>query len=109
MTTPTETVSFIVYLPTRPEARGKMREMLSEVLGRMSQEPDFVHTWAHEDAGDPDLIVIYETWACSREDFIEHHLKKPYRQAYEKALPDMLSGERRIVFLKTIGAYPGQR
>lgn len=99
-------VSFVVYLPTRPEARQQMRDMMFAVLDAMSKEPDFVHTWAHEDMNDPDLLINYETWACSREDFIERHLKKPYRQAYEAALPAMLSGGRRIVFLKNLRGYP---
>lgn len=102
----TDTVSFIVYLPTRPEARERMRGMLTEVLDQMAQEPDFVNTWAHEDLDDPHLLVMYETWACSREHFIAHHLNKPYRQTYEAALPELLSGERRIVFLRQIAAYP---
>lgn len=101
-TTPSETVSFIVYLPTRPQARERMREMLFDVVRTMAREPDFINTWVHEDLDDPDTIVNYETWACSREHFIAHHLNKPYRLAYEKALPEMLSGERRIVFLKGI-------
>jgi quinol monooxygenase YgiN len=105
---PAETVSFIVYLPTRPEAREKMRKVLFDVVETMAKEPDFINTWVHEDLNDPNMIVNYETWACSREHFIEHHLKKPYRQAYEKALPELLSGERRLVFLKGIGAYPGK-
>lgn len=104
---PDESVSFVVYLPTRPEARQKMREMMFAVLDAMSKEPDFVHTWAHEDMNDADMLINYETWACSREVFIEKHLKKPYRQAYEAALPGLLSGERRIVFLKNLRAYPG--
>lgn len=63
---PSETVSFIVYLPTRPEARERMRKMLFEVVGTMAKEPDFINTWVHEDLNDPDMIVNYETWACSR-------------------------------------------
>jgi quinol monooxygenase YgiN len=97
-----------VYLPTKPEAREQMRKMLFDVLDNMAGEPDFINTWAHEDLNDPNTIVNYETWACSREYFIEHHLSKPYRQAYEAALPNLLSGERRIVFLKGIRAYPNR-
>ena len=102
----TDRVSFIVHLPTRPEAREEMRAMLFEVLDAMATEVDFVSTWAHEDLSDPDTIVLYETWACSREHFLAHHLAKPYRQAYEAVLPRLLSGERRIEFLKEIRAYP---
>ncbi len=101
-----DTVSFLVHLPTKPEQRERMRRMLTDVLDTMAREPDFISTWVHEDMNAPDTLVLYETWACSREHFIAHHLAKPYRQEYEKALPELLSGERRIEFLTGLKAYP---
>jgi quinol monooxygenase YgiN len=95
-------ISFIVRLPTRPEKRADMRARLFQVLDAMSAEPDFINTWVHEDASAPDTLVLYETWACSREFFMAHHLSKPYRQDYEAALPDLLSHPRSIDFLTPI-------
>jgi quinol monooxygenase YgiN len=103
----TDRVSFIVHLPVSPQAREAMRTMLFEVLDAMSAEDDFVNTWVHEDLSNPDMIILYETWACSREKFLAVQLAKPYRQAFEAALPGFLSGERRLEFLKEIRAYPG--
>lgn len=102
-------LSFVVYLPVKPSARERLRSMMFEVLDAMSHESDFVSTWVHEDLDDPHTIVNYETWSCSREDFVRRHLAKPYRQALEAALPDLLSGERRIVFLRPLRAYPQRR
>jgi quinol monooxygenase YgiN len=102
-------VSFVVYIPLKPEARERGRELLLRVIDAMSAEPDFVRTWVHEDMSEPDVIVNYETWACTREHFLQHHLQKDYRQAYERALPELLAGERRIVFLREIAAYPGKQ
>jgi quinol monooxygenase YgiN len=101
-----EQLSFVVYLPVKPAERERLRSMMFEVLDAMSRETDFVGTWVHEDMDDPHTIVNYETWACSREDFLRRHLAKPYRQALEKALPDLLSGARRLVFLRPLRAYP---
>jgi len=98
----TDKISFIVRLPTRPEKRDEMRTRLFEVLHAMSAEPDFVNTSVHEDASAPDTLVLYETWACSRDYFMRHHLAKPYRQAYEAALPELLSQPRSIDFLNPI-------
>ncbi len=98
----TDTVSFIVRLPTRPEKREQMRAMLFAVLDNMAAEPDFINTWVHEDINDPDTLVLYETWACSREYFVAHHLAAPYRKDYEAALPQLLSKERSIDFLNPI-------
>jgi quinol monooxygenase YgiN len=103
-----DTVSFLVHLPTKPEQRERMRGMLMNVLDTMAREPDFISTWVHEDMNAPDTLVLYETWACSREHFMAHHLTKPYRQAYEAALPELLSGERRIEFLTGLKAYPAR-
>ena len=101
-----DTVSFIVKLPTRPEKREQMRAMLFGIADSMASEPDFINTWIHEDLNDPDTLVLYESWACSREYFIEHHLAAPYRTSYEAALPHLLSAPRTIDFLKSIRAYP---
>ncbi|MNC83746.1 hypothetical protein D3C75_1378760 [compost metagenome] len=53
--------------------------------------------------------MLYETWNCSKEDFIARHLSKPYRQEYEKLLPELLASERRIEFLDVIESYPVRR
>lgn len=103
-----ETVAFVVRLPARPEKREQMRAMLFDVVDNMAKEPDFINTWVHEDQAEPDTIVLYETWACSREAFLAEHLNKPYRQAYEAALPELLAGERTITFLTELRAYPSR-
>ncbi len=95
-------ISFIVRLPTQRAKREEMRSKLFAVLDRMAQEPDFINTWVHEDINEPDTLVLYETWACTREFFMSHHLNQPYRQQYEAALPQLLSKERSIEFLKPI-------
>jgi quinol monooxygenase YgiN len=98
----TEQVSFIVRLPTRPEQRHAMRSALYGVLEAMAQEPDFINTFVHEDLEAPDTLVLYETWACSKEQFIAQHLSKPYRQQYEASLDQFLSQPRSIEFLKPL-------
>ena len=63
----------------------------------------------HQLQDDPNTLVLYETWNCSKEDVITRHLGKPYRQAYEKLLPELLARERRIEFLEVIKSYPVRR
>jgi quinol monooxygenase YgiN len=99
-------LSFVVHLPIRPSQRDRARKMVFDIIETMSREPDFVNTWVHEDMAARDTLVNYETWACSREEFIQRHLAKPYRQAFEAALPKLLTGERRIAFLQPLLAYP---
>lgn len=108
-TPPADLLSFVVYLPAKPEVRVRMRKMLFEVLDAMAREPDFVNTWVHEKIDEPNTLVLYETWACTREYFLSHHINRPYRLAYEAALPGLLAAERRIEFLKGIRAYPARK
>ncbi|KJZ34495.1 putative quinol monooxygenase [Pseudomonas fluorescens] len=102
-------VAFIVYLPAKPERFAEMKERLLDVVHQMSAEPDFVNTWVHQLQDDPNTLVLYETWNCSKDDFITRHLNKPYRQAYEQLLPQLLVSERRIEFLDVIKSYPVRR
>jgi quinol monooxygenase YgiN len=99
-------LSFVVHLPGKPEHRKELEQHLFGVLDPMAKEPNFVNAWAHGSLEDPDTIVLYETWACSREHFINHHLKASYRQEYEAALPRLLARERSVEFLSPLRSYP---
>jgi len=101
-----EQVSFIVHLPFKPERTAQGRQMVMEIVRAMSHEPEFINTWVNEMQDEPDTLVLYETWACSRDDFIARQLPKPYRLAYEAQLPALLSGERQIVFLTPLAGFP---
>lgn len=100
-----EVIAFVVRLPGKPEHRDELETRLLEVLDAMSHEPDFVNTYLHRSVEDPDTLVLYETWACSAEYFRAHHLKLPYRQAYEAVLPSLLKRERSIEFLTLQKGY----
>ena len=100
-----EKTSFIVHLPGKPEAREELYSSLLEVLDKMSHEPDFVNTYLHRSTEDPDTLVLYETWACSAQYFVSHHLKKAYRVNYEGKLKDLLRSERRFEWLEPVKAY----
>ena len=102
----TDQVSFVVYLPMKPDQKIRGRAMLMDVVSAMAREPDFINTWVHEKQDDPDVIVLYETWACSKDEFIANHLSKHYRVAYEASLADILSSARQIDFLTPLAAFP---
>jgi quinol monooxygenase YgiN len=95
-------LTFIVHLPGRPEQREQLEACVRGVLIAMSAEPDFVHCTLHRSQDAPDTLVVYETWRCSRADFLANHLGKPYRQVFEQTLPDMLAAPRRIEFLDDV-------
>ncbi len=100
-----DVIAFIVHLPGKPEHRDELEAKLLPVLDAMAEEPDFINTYLHRSQEDPDTLVLYETWACSAEHFRSYHLSRPYRQAYEAALPGLLKRERSIAFLTPLKAY----
>lgn len=104
----TDSVSFVVTLPGKPDTSARLREMLLQVIDAMSHEPDFVNAWVHRDLDDPHSFIVYETWNCSREFFLAHHLDKSYRLAYEAVLPDLLARPRTLEFMTVIASYPGK-
>jgi len=99
-------VSFVVHLPFKPDHTALGRQMVMEIVRTMSHEPEFINTWVNAMQDEPDTLVLYETWACSRDDFIARQLSKPYRIAYEAQLPALLCGERHIVFLTPLAGFP---
>jgi quinol monooxygenase YgiN len=100
-----ENISFVVHLPGKPEAHDELYSSLVKVLDAMSYEPDFVNTYLHRSTEDLDTLVLYETWACTAEYFVDFHLKKDYRVDYESKLASMLRSERRIEWLQPIKGY----
>jgi quinol monooxygenase YgiN len=108
-TPPKDQVAFVVYLPMKPEQKARGRALLMDVVEAMSREPDFINTWVHEKQDEPDVVVLYENWACSKDAFISGHLSKPYRTEYEAALAEILSGARQIEFLTPLAAFPARQ
>ncbi|MEX3933701.1 putative quinol monooxygenase [Paraburkholderia phymatum] len=92
-------------MPGKPEAREELYSSLVKVLDEMSNEPDFVNTYLHRSADDPDTLVLYETWACSAQYFVDHHLKKPYRVDYEGKLKGLLKSDRTFEWLDLVKGY----
>jgi quinol monooxygenase YgiN len=92
-------------LPGKPEHREELESRLLDVLDQMAQEPDFVNTYLNRSEDDPDTLVLYETWACSREHFQTYHLSRPYRRDYEAVLPQLLKRGRTLEFLMPLRTY----
>lgn len=95
-------LTFIVHLPAKPERYAELEAGVRQVLTDMSHEPDFVECTLHRSQSDPNTLVVYESWRCDREYFLQHHLPRHYRAEFERALPDRLAGERRIEFLDDV-------
>jgi len=92
--------SFIVHLPGSAETINELQKGLVYVIEKMKSEPDFVNTFVHRSQDEPNTLVVYETWQCSKEDFFKNHLHKEYRTNYEANLPRLLAKPRTLEFLQ---------
>lgn len=95
-------LTFIVHLPAKAERYAELEAGVRQVLQDMSREPDFVECTLHRSQQDANTLVVYETWSCTREYFLQHHLPRAYRAAFERDLPERLAAERRIEFLDEV-------
>jgi quinol monooxygenase YgiN len=103
------TISLVVQLPGKPEQRQALEDRLVEMMDRVAQEPDFHSAFLHRSVDDPDLLVLYETWACSREHFETRHAGADYRQPHETLLPALLAAGRSVQFLEPLRSWTRRR
>lgn len=84
-----------VTLRIRPDKVEAFLGLLHPVLDAMRHEPSFINAALHRDPEDPTSFMLYETWA-DREDLLQVQMHRPYRTAYEAALPGLLRSPREV-------------
>lgn len=95
-------LTFIVHLPAKAERYEQLEAAVRHVLQDMSHEPDFLHCTLHRSQNDSNTLIVYESWSCTREYFLQHHLPRHYRSEFERELPERLAAPRRIEFLDDV-------
>lgn len=98
-------VTYVIRFDIRPDQRERFMILLTEVLDAMRHEPVFHQAVLHADPGDENRMMLYETWE-NHEDVLEVQLKRPYRQAWHAALPDLLTGPRDISIWNPLRSDP---
>jgi quinol monooxygenase YgiN len=91
-----EKLGFFVHFQIKPGKAGEFRDLLDPLLDTMSKETRFINYFLLQHEQDPGRFVIYETWSGTAEDFRRVEIPRPYRQEYEKAVPDLLAKPREI-------------
>ncbi|MFC5452422.1 putative quinol monooxygenase [Paenibacillus aestuarii] len=77
---------------------------LKPLFDTMSKEPTFVNGIVHENVDDPDEIVLYEIWNCSKETWLAEEETKAYRQGPYTRAAEFLLG-RELGFYSTFGEW----
>jgi len=85
-----DVVTILVTFHVNPGHKAEFTERLRELCETMAQEKTFINSFVTEDLDDPNTLYNYETWAESRESFMETHFTKTYRKPYEDELPRLL-------------------
>jgi quinol monooxygenase YgiN len=101
----------VTYLITFSVAKGQRRrflELLEGVLDAMRGESMFVNATLHIDPENEDRYLLHETWR-DHQDVIDVQLKRPYREAWHKALPELLDRPREVSVWRPLRADHTQR
>ncbi|MCQ4087818.1 putative quinol monooxygenase [Saccharibacillus sp. JS10] len=94
-------IHLYVRFKAKPGKREAFREELSSLVDIMSAEKTFISSVISDDLDQPDDVVIYEVWQGTKESWLAEELPKPYRQAYEDRLNDLVL-DRKITWLEPI-------
>jgi len=88
-------VTYLIKFEVVPEQRDRFLVLLNDLLDAMRSEPMFHRAILHQDPEAANRFMLYETWE-SHEDVLEVQLKRPYREAGHRALPELLSKPRDV-------------
>jgi quinol monooxygenase YgiN len=88
-------VTYLITFDVVPERRGRFLTMLNGVLDAMRGEPMFHRASLHRDPDSENRFMLCETWQ-SHDDVLEVQLGRSYRDAWHKALPELLTRPRDI-------------
>ena len=88
-------VTYLIKFDVVPDKRAEFLVLLNGVLDAMREEPMFHQAVLHRDPGAETRFMLFETWE-SHEDVLEVQLKRPYREAWHQALPELLSAPRDV-------------
>jgi quinol monooxygenase YgiN len=88
-------VTYLIKFDVVPEQRDRFLALMNDLLDAMRSEPMFHRAILHQDPASANRFMLYETWE-SHEDVLKVQLKRPYREAWLQALPELLGKPRDI-------------
>jgi quinol monooxygenase YgiN len=88
-------VTYVIRFDVRADSVDRFLSLLDDVLDAMREERNFHEAMLHRDPDTAHRFMLYETWE-DHADVLETQMRRPYRQAYHDALPDLLAAPRDI-------------
>ena len=96
-------ITYAITFDVKPAKRDQFLERLVAVLEAMRSEANFHEARLHRDPESANRFYLYETWE-SHADVLEVQLRRPYREAWHAALPELLEQPRNIAVWEPIWA-----
>jgi len=94
-------VTYVIRFRIHPAQRNRFLSLLNDVLDAMRHEPMFHNAILHVDPENENHMMLYETWE-DHNDVLNVQIKRPYREAWHAALPELLAEEREISIWHTV-------
>ncbi len=94
-------VTYLIHFSVKPAGRERFLALLNGVLDAMRDEADFRGAALSVDPENPCRFLLHETWADHR-NVLDVQLKRPYREAWHAALPDLLEQPRDITIWQPV-------
>lgn len=88
-------VTYLIEFQVVPAERDRFLTLLNGVLDAMRAEESFRDATLHADPQDENHFLLHETWA-EHDEVLAVQLKRPYREAWHEALPELLEKPRGI-------------
>lgn len=96
-------ITYVITFDIVPAQRRRFLTLLEGVLDAMRSEPMVHHAILHRDPQSEDRFMLYETWE-DHGDVLNVQLRRPYRQGWHEALPQLLAKERSIAIWEPLRA-----
>ena len=94
-------VTYLIRFDVKPRERLRFLQLLNGVLDAMRGEAMFRGAALAVDPADENRFLLHETWE-SHEDVLEVQVKRPYRDEWHAALPDLLASPREITVWQSL-------
>lgn len=91
----TTAVTYVITFHLKPGCEAEFLALLTPVLDAMRHEASFVNAVLHRDPAEAGRFMLYETWV-DHDHVVAVEIHRPYRRAYNDALPDLLARPREV-------------
>lgn len=99
------TIALLAKITTQPGKRAEALAAFAPLLDQAEAEPGTLSYLLHEDADEPDVLWMYETYTDDAA--LDAHRKSDVMRSAGKALGQLLTGPPELTYLTPVGGKQG--